>query len=105
MDCKFDHPPQMEGSLGQGAVGRLPPSTVNLAAGRPSAPRPPSSSRPQSPRKGPYKSTPKSAFRKPPGSPVANRKIQFNKAYVTSYEEDDEQIQEEEEQQEDDQQE
>ena len=105
-DCKFDHPPQLEGSLGSGAEGRLPKAAVNLAAGRPSAPRPFSSSRPQSPRKGPYKSTPTSAFRKPPGSPVATRRIQFGKAYVTSYEEDEEQIQEEEnEQQKDDQQE
>ena len=104
-DCRFDHPASLEGSLGSRAEGRLPKAAVNLAAGRPLASRPSSFSRPQSPRKGPYKSTPKGAFRKPPGSPAATRKIRFDKAFVTMYEEDEEQIQEEEDEQQDDEQE
>ena len=80
-ECRFLHPAHLEGSLAPGAEGRVPRPSTNAKTGRP-FPRPPS------PKKGPYKSTPKGAFRKPAGSPVASRKIQF-KAHVAAYEEED----------------
>ena len=88
-ECRFLHPAHLEGSLAPGAEGRVPRPSANATTGRP-FPRPPS------PKKGPYKSTPKSAFRKPAGSPVASRKIQFNnKALVATYEEEEDQFEEE----------